>query len=262
MSGHARFCTFSQVNLWVAVPAHNEERSVGATLRRLAEQTDRGFSLVVVDNASTDATAEVVRDFAREHPGLDVRLVPEPQKGTGAAADTGVRYAIGQGATHIARTDADCLPHHGWIAAVKRAFGEGLEMVSGPLRPRTDEFPLKLWERRLLPAVLNAAALAGRYRRGNRDSAYLGPYLVMPGCNVAISAALYEQAGGFPRTRIEDVHEDRALHNRVRRLTRAYGLRRDVVVYGSVRRLRAYGLLGTIGWYADHRYKPEVVDIR
>ena len=84
----------------------------------------------------------------------------------------------------------------------------------------------------------------------------------MPGCNMAISAALYEKSGGFPRSRIEDLHEDRALVNRVRRQTAAYGLRKDMIVYGSVRRLRAYGLVGTLGWYADHRYTPEVVDIR
>ncbi|HEX2315983.1 MAG TPA: glycosyltransferase family 2 protein [Thermomonospora sp.] len=250
------------MNLWVAVPAYNEERSIGATLRRLSEQSDQGFSLVVVDNGSTDGTAAIVRDFARRHPSLDVRLVDEPQKGTGAAADTGVRYAIEQGATHVARTDADCLPRRDWVSAVRHAFADGLEMVSGPLRPRTDEFRLKLWERRLLPAVVELAALAGRFRPGNQDPAYLGPYVMMPGCNMAISARLYERAGGFPRTRIEEVHEDRALVNRVRKVTTAYGLRKDMVVYGSVRRLRAYGLIGTLAWYADHRYTPDIVDIR
>ncbi|GGV13319.1 glycosyl transferase [Actinomadura cremea] len=250
------------MNLWVVVPAYNEERSIGATLRRLAEQTDTAFTLVVVDNASTDATAKIVGEFAEEAPGPNVRIVPEPEKGTGAAADTGFRHAVAAGATHIARTDADCLPHPGWIAAVKRAFGEGLELVSGPLRPRTDEFPLRLWERRLLPAVIETAALFGRFRPGNQDPLYLGPYVMMPGCNVAITADLYERAGGFPRTCIEDVHEDRALVNRVRYLTPAYGLRDDVTVYGSVRRLRAFGLVRTLGWYADHRYRPELVDVR
>jgi glycosyltransferase involved in cell wall biosynthesis len=250
------------MDLWVIVPAYNEERSIGATLRRLSEQADADFTVVVVDNASTDRTAEVVRAFAEEHPKLDLRIVHEPQKGTGAAADTGMRHAISAGATHLARTDADCLPERDWIGAVKRAFDDGLEMVSGPLRPRTDEFALRLWERRLLPAVVELAALFGRFRPGNQDPMYLGPYVMMPGCNVAITAELYERAGGFPRTRIEDVHEDRALVNRVRYLTAAYGLRKDVVVYGSVRRLRAFGLVRTLGWYADHRYKPEVVDIR
>ncbi|MCW2902933.1 MAG: glycosyl transferase family 2 [Streptosporangiaceae bacterium] len=251
-----------RMELWVVVPAYNEERSIGATLRRLAAQTDAGFTLVVVDNASADGTGGVVRAFAREHPELDLRLVVEPAKGTGAAADAGIRHAIASGATHLARTDADCLPSLDWIAAVKRGFGDGLQMVSGPLRPRTDEFRLRWWERRLLPAVVSLAAMFGRLRPGNRDRSYIGPYVMMPGCNVAITAGLYDRAGGFPRTRIEDVHEDRALVNRVRTLTTSYGLRKDMVVFGSVRRLRAYGLVGTLAWYADHRYRPDVVDIR
>jgi hypothetical protein len=82
------------------------------------------------------------------------------------------------------------------------------------------------------------------------------------GCNLAITAALYEASGGFPRSAIEDVHEDRALVNRVRRVTSAYGIRRDVVVRGSVRRLRAYGLRNTLAWYLDHSYRPDVVDVR
>jgi hypothetical protein len=83
-----------------------------------------------------------------------------------------------------------------------------------------------------------------------------------PGCNMAITAGLYQRAGGFPRTAIEDLHEDRALVNAVRRLTRAYGLRRDVKVRGSTRRVRAWGLRRTLAWYADHRYRPSIVDIR
>lgn len=239
--------------LWVVIPAYNEERSLRATLDRLAGQDAR---VLVVDNASTDGTAALARSFA------GVQVIEEPCKGTGAAADTGFRYAIAEGAKWIARTDADCLPVDDWTAAIGRGFADGLEMISGPLLPRTDEFPLRWWERHLLPAVVSGAAMFGRFRPGNRDAGYLGPYVMMPGCNLAITASLYERSGGFPRTRIEDVHEDRALVNRVRRRTSAYGLRRDMVVYGSVRRLRAYGLVGTLAWYADHHYKPDVVDIR
>jgi GT2 family glycosyltransferase len=249
------------MDLWVMVPAKNQAKGVEASLRAREAQDDRGCTLVVVDNTSTDGTGDVVRANATTS-RMTIEVIAEPRKGTGAAADTGMRHAIARGATHLARTDADCLPRPDWVRAVKRAFGDGLEMVGGLLRPRTDEFRLKLWERRLIPFVVGVAAAFGRFRPSNRDPAYLGPYVMMPGATLAITASLYERSGGFPRAAIEEVHEDRALVNRVRRLTRAYGTRRDVVVYGSVRRLRAYGLAGTLAWYADHHYHPDVIDIR
>ncbi|WP_329087857.1 MULTISPECIES: glycosyltransferase [unclassified Streptosporangium] len=243
------------MDLWVIIPAYNEAPGIEATLRALAEQDDRDFTLLVVDNASTDGTAEVVRRHG-------VQVVVETRKGTGAASDTGMRHAIAHGATHLARTDADCLPRPDWVRNIRRAFGDGLEMVGGQLRPRTDEFRLKFWERHLIPFVVEVAATFGRFRPGNRDPRYRGPYVMMPGATLAITADLYERAGGFPRTAIEEVHEDRALVNRVRTLTPAYASRRDVVVFGSVRRLRAYGLAGTLAWYADHHYRPDVIDVR
>jgi glycosyltransferase involved in cell wall biosynthesis len=246
--------------LAVVVPAFDEAAGIGATLRALAGQRDRDFRLVVVDNASTDGTGDVVRAFAAAHPAMRVEVVDEPQRGTGAAADTGMRHAIATGATHLARTDADCLPDPDWTARVKAAFAE-LDLVSGRLRPRRDE-GLRGWQRGALVAAVAVAAAFGRVRPGNRVPGARGPYVMAAGCNMAISAELYLRAGGFPRTRIEDLHEDRALVNAVRPLTARYGHRRDVVVRGSSRRVRAWGLVRTLGWYADHRYRPEVVDIR
>jgi hypothetical protein len=70
------------------------------------------------------------------------------------------------------------------------------------------------------------------------------------------------QSGGFPRTRIEDVHEDKIICERVRMITGRVRKRKDVIVYNSVRRARKYGYLNTLLWYWDHRYKPAEVDIR
>jgi len=249
-------------DLWVVVPAYNEQASLPATLEALTRQRDRDFECVVVDNASTDDTAALVRRFAAENPDFRLHLTTESHKGTGAAADTGMRYAIAAGATLLARTDADCLPVPAWTETARKALLGGFELAAGQLRPRTDEFRLRLWESHLLPAVVSIAAAFGRLRPGNRDPEYLGPYMMCPGCNLAITADLYQRCGGFPRTAIEEEHEDRTLVNRVRKLTTAYGYVPDMRVYGSVRRLRAYGLRNTLAWYADHRYQPEVVDIR
>ena len=240
----------------MVVPVYNEAAGIGATLDALEAQVDADFDVYFVDNASTDDSAAVIA--ARNHPRWHV--IREPQKGTGAAADTGMRAAIAAGATLLARTDADCLPRADWTASVRRSLGT-LGLVGGELVPRHDE-GLPLRRRILLRAAVELAEAFGRIRPGNRSAEYRGPYMMAAGCNVAIRADLYVAAGGFPRTAIEDLHEDRALVNAVRRLTSSYARRRDVVVYGSSRRVTAWGLKNTLLWYKDHAYRPEHVDIR
>jgi len=248
--------------LWVVIPAFNEAKWIESTLLSLAVQRHTEFTVLVVDNASTDGTADVVRRFADEHRRMDVRVITETQKGTGAACDTGFRHAIANGATHLARTDADCLAHPQWTDAVRRAFASGLEMVGGRLKARTDDYPATVWEKSLLAFLIHAGALAARYRAEHRGPQFLGPYVLCTGGNSAITADLYERCGGYPRTSIEEDHEDRTLMNRVRQVTRAYGRRRDMVVYWSMRRTKAWGMRNTLSWYTDHSYKPEVVDVR
>ena len=84
-------------SFFVVVPFYNEADGIEPTLEALIQQTDRDFVLVCVDNASTDSGVDVVNGFAARHPDLDLRVILEPLKGTGAACDTGFRYAIARG---------------------------------------------------------------------------------------------------------------------------------------------------------------------
>jgi glycosyltransferase involved in cell wall biosynthesis len=242
----------------VVVPFYNEELGMQATLDALAGQSD-DFSLVLVDNASTDRSAEIARRFAATQPRAVV--ISELQKGTGAAADTGFRYAIARGAEWIARTDADCLPDRDWVRSIKRAMrDDGLEFVAGKIRPRQDEAPISRTQRAILATMIWIAEHYGRVHRRGPQFKY--PYFMAAGNNLAITARLYEASGGFPRTAIEHAHEDRALSEMVRTLTSRAAVRRDVVVYNSARRVRAYGYLNTLRWYRNHGYRPAVVDVR
>lgn len=244
---------------FVVVPCFNEAVGLRATLDALAAQTDREFTLVLVDNGSTDRSVEIVREFSRDAP-FPVEIVEEKMKGTGAASDTGFRYAIEWGARWIARTDADCLPAPTWIWKIKQALvHDGLEFVAGRIVPRADE-QLSLRERVVLPLMIALAERYGRYTRRGPQFKY--PYFMAAGNNLAISADLYVQAGGFPRTAIEVAHEDRELSERVRTITARAEVRRDIVVYNSVRRVRAYGFVNVLRWYRNHGYRPAVVDVR
>jgi len=240
--------------LAVVIPAYNEAASIGATLAALAAQTDRGFRLIVVDNASTDDTAAVVHRFAATAP-FPIEIVTETEPGAGTAADTGFRHAIASGATLLARTDADCLPAPDWVATLRAYLGTGVEMVCGRSVPRRDERPS--WaERTVFPAAVRLAALYGRYRRAHRKPEFRSPYVLVHGHNLALTADLYQRCGGTPREALEDGSEDVTLLNRARRVTSRIARAEDVVVEASLRRLRAWGSRHTLLWYWDRRWRP------
>ena len=69
----------------VVIPCHNEEDGIAAVLEQMPVIVDE---VVVVDNASTDRTAEVAR-------AAGARVVPEPRKGYGRAYKTGFAAARG-----------------------------------------------------------------------------------------------------------------------------------------------------------------------
>jgi len=240
--------------LWVIVPAYNEAASIGATLAALARQSDCDFALVVADNESTDSTVDVARAFAAAAP-FRVDVVSEPMRGAGAAADTGFRHAIVQGATMLARTDADCLPAPTWVATARAALRAGADMACGRSVPRRDERPSPA-ERYVFPAVVRLAALYGRLRRTHRGASFRTPYVLVHGHNIAITADLYQRCGGTLRVALRERSEDVELLNRARRHSDRIVRVESMVVENSLRRLRAWGARRTLLWYWDRRYQP------
>jgi len=85
-------------SLFVIVPAFNEARVLRRGLQRLV---DAGYTVVAVDDGSSDNTWDILCDMplhALRHP---VNL------GQGAAIQTGMTYALGEGADIIVHFDAD-----------------------------------------------------------------------------------------------------------------------------------------------------------
>jgi glycosyltransferase involved in cell wall biosynthesis len=249
-------------SLFVVVPCYNEAAGIAATLEALARQSDPVFILLLVDNASTDGTVAAIEAFRAARPKMDIRIAAEPEKGTGAAADTGFRAAIAAGASHIARTDADSLPRADWIAAIKRGFAAGALFLAGPVRPRTDDHRLGLAERLCLDLLAALMSAVSPYLPHNRGAEFRCRYILASGGNLAIEAGLYRASGGFPRIALETDNEDRILQNRVRCLTASVRFLPDMVVAQSVRRIKRYGLRNTLLWYWNRKYKPVLVDIR
>lgn len=62
------------VRVSVLIPAHNEEKTIGRCLDSVLQSTMRNLEIIVVDDASTDATVEVVERYIREHCDFNRRI--------------------------------------------------------------------------------------------------------------------------------------------------------------------------------------------
>ncbi len=123
--------TIKAMKLSVVIPAHNEERYIGACLTSLqasikALPADIECSeIIVVNSNSTDATGTIARSYG-------VTVIDEPRKGANQARQTGY-LAVGD-CDVIAFFDADVKVDVQWFLNVARYYQRNprLVSVSGP----------------------------------------------------------------------------------------------------------------------------------
>lgn len=114
----------------VVVPVRDGAAELPRLLASLDAQTierDR-FEVVVVDNASTDATADVAR-------ATGATVVHEPVPNRSRARNRGAAEAR---AERIAFIDVDCVAEPGWLEAMLRCAGTA-PLIAGPVRITTGD---------------------------------------------------------------------------------------------------------------------------
>lgn len=116
---------------------HNQSRLLSMALDRLVGQSANPshWEIVVIDNASTDTTAEVVRSCINAHSELSIRYVYEPKLGLSNARNTGYQCARGQ---YIAYLDDDALAPRDWIDKIIQLAEEtspGPDCIGGKIVP-------------------------------------------------------------------------------------------------------------------------------
>jgi len=122
------------VRLSVVIPAYNESDRVATTIERVRADLagpvgDGGLEVIVVDDGSTDGTADVARAA-----GADRVVTYHPNRGKGAAVRAGVLEATGR---TIAFTDADLSSAPAQIVGLMEQVESGWDVVVGS-RKHTD----------------------------------------------------------------------------------------------------------------------------
>jgi glycosyltransferase involved in cell wall biosynthesis len=112
----------------VCIPLYNSEKHIGETIRSVLDQSFEEFEIIVIDDASTDRSIEVVRSFS------DARIAIHENStniGAGPNFNRSLSLARGEFVKLLCGDDPlypSCLEYQ--LEALRRPGHEGIDMVS------------------------------------------------------------------------------------------------------------------------------------
>jgi len=178
----------------VLICTYNRARLLGETLDSLAAtemEPGRTWEVLVVDNRSTDNTAEMVRARQSTYP-VPLRYICEEKQGKSYALNTGLRATR---STFVLFTDDDVRVDNRWVAsAIVPMIGNGsIDYTGGPVQPIWEEPPPRWLD-------VNRAELSGAIAivdYGPRSFVFEDQKRIPIGANMAIRRSILDVVGDF-----------------------------------------------------------------
>jgi len=175
----------------IIVCTRNRAERLPGVINQLRLQTypEDAYEIIVVDNGSTDATADVVRELAAR-PGAPVRYICESCQGITLARNRGAEAARHP---YLTYTDDDCSFRPDWLAQLVRGFDldDDVEVVGGQV--------VLDWDQQEPPAWLGPELerwLAANRHLGAQPQVWEKNARVIE-CNMALTRAAWLACGGF-----------------------------------------------------------------
>jgi glycosyltransferase involved in cell wall biosynthesis len=127
----------------VVVPVRNGAATLGNCLRSLLSMdfSPERREIIVVDNGSTDGTADIIKRFP-------VRCVREHRRGLSHARNRGIEASRGWA---IAFTDSDCYVDQRWLSELLAGLTDGISATSGEIFAYLPKTPAERYAARRKP---------------------------------------------------------------------------------------------------------------
>jgi glycosyltransferase involved in cell wall biosynthesis len=226
----------------IIVPARNEEACLGLCLESVGAQAGIDFEIIVVDDASTDRTAEIARSFSSGRAGAALQARPQsldfgaagvparhqftllsapplPENWTGKnnAMSAGAKIAK---ASWLLFTDADTVHKPGSLArAVAEVEKHGAALLSYSPEQEVHTF----WEKAVMPVIFAELAITYPPQAVNDPAS---PVAAANGQYLLISREAYDAVGGHTKIAgdlLEDVAMARLVKSSGRKIFFRYG---------------------------------------
>jgi glycosyltransferase involved in cell wall biosynthesis len=178
----------SQLQIAAIICTHNRDRYLGAAIDSLLNQEYENYEIIVVDNASSDRTREVVQTRLGD-PRL--KYIYEPVLGLSVARNRGAKETT---APILAYLDDDAEASSQWLRLIVAAFEEDkrLAIAGGKVT--------LIWPGKVQPPNWLSNDMAGglgAYDLGDEVIYIDNPQLTPRGLNYSIRRSFLEEIGGF-----------------------------------------------------------------
>ncbi|MEV1329769.1 glycosyltransferase [Micromonospora costi] len=124
----------------IIVPAYNEQAGIVDSVRSLANGDHRGIEVIVVDDGSTDGTADLVEELGLRN----VRVIRKPNGGKSSALNTGIAHASHE---IIVMVDGDTVFERDSVRRLVQPFADpSVGAVAGNVKVANRRGPLGWWQ--------------------------------------------------------------------------------------------------------------------
>jgi poly-beta-1,6-N-acetyl-D-glucosamine synthase len=171
-----------QPNVSIVIAARNECQTIGTLLEKIRLQTHTNFKVIIVDDHSTDGTAEVVRYFGDQDPRFSI--MRSSGEGKKAALTTGIKFSKEE---IVVTTDADCWVEAQWLQSMIAPFRDKeTKFVFGGVKIEGQTFFSKLQSHEFLSLIGTAAG-----------TLWWGFPTMCNGANLAFRKSVFLEVGGY-----------------------------------------------------------------
>jgi len=198
----------------ILIPARNEAKVIEGLLRAIGNldyPQDR-LQVIVINDGSTDGTAEIVDRLSRTNPAI--RLIDIPPHLGGRGKGAALNQALPSAAHDlIAVYDADNLPEPGSLARLSRAL-----MAEPRLAAVTGKFRAYNKNKNLLTRLINLESISFQWIIQAGRSFFLN-ICFLPGTNFIVRKSALTEAGGWDEAALtEDAELTLRLYEKGRRI--------------------------------------------
>lgn len=134
------------MKILIIIPAHNEEKNIFYCLKSLEQQTFEDFKVVVVNDGSTDKTAEIAKEFISKNPNFELLNLEKSEHQPGAKVvrtfNAGLKSQSLTTFDIICKFDADIIFPQNYLKKISEVYtiNPKAGMVSGIVKIKKSVF--------------------------------------------------------------------------------------------------------------------------